>query len=76
MLKGFGSYIRKCREDKYLSDPEFSLRKTAAKIGVQPAYLSKVEREEVSPPSEKTIIRIAELLGEDPEIIISLAGKG
>ena len=75
MLNGFGSYIRKRREDKYLTDPEYSLRKTAAKIGVQPAYLSKVEREEGSPPSEKTILKIAAILGEDPDILLALAGK-
>ena len=75
MFKGFGSYIRKCREEKYAEDADFSLRKTAFRTGVQPAYLSKVEREEVSPPSEETIIRLAGVLGEDPDVFLALAGR-
>jgi transcriptional regulator with XRE-family HTH domain len=37
--------------------------------------LSKVERGEVPPPSEETIIRIARELGEDADVLLALAGK-
>jgi len=42
---------------------------------VEPSYLSKVERGETPPPSEATIGRIAVELGEDPDILLALAGK-
>lgn len=37
----------------------FSLRQVASRIGVEPAYLSKVERGLVPPPSEGTLLRLA-----------------
>lgn len=57
------------------SQPGYSVRKLAAKIGIQPSYVSKVEREEVAPPSEATIQRIAKEIGEDPDVMLALAGK-
>ena len=45
------------------------------KIGVEPAFLSKVEREIVSPPSEGKIIALAEVLGEDQDVLLAMAGK-
>ena len=57
------------------SDRRFSVRGLAARVGVEPSYLSKVEREEVAPPSEATISRLAEALGEDPDVLLALAGK-
>ena len=71
----FGSYLRKQREALQESDPGYSVRGIAAEIGVQPSYLSKVEREEVAPPSEATIVRLAEVLGEDPDVLLAMAGK-
>jgi transcriptional regulator with XRE-family HTH domain len=47
----------------------------AGRIDVEPAYLSKVERGLVSPPSEATILRLAADLGEDPDMLLALAGK-
>jgi transcriptional regulator with XRE-family HTH domain len=75
MSQQFGSYLRRCRELRRREHGEFSLRKVAAEIGVQPSYISKVERGEVAPPSEATIIRWAEVLGEDPDVLLALAGK-
>jgi len=71
----FGPFIREKREQKRASDPRFSLRRLAAAIGVQPSYLSKVERGETAPPSEAKIIRLAEELGEDPDVLLAMAGK-
>jgi transcriptional regulator with XRE-family HTH domain len=47
----------------------------AGRVGVQPSYLSKVEREEVAPPSEDTLVRIAEDLHVDPDLLLAMAGK-
>ena len=51
----FGSYLRTVRERARVADAAFSLRKVAQRVGVEPAYLSKVERGDVAPPSEDTI---------------------
>ena len=47
----------------------------AARLGIQASYVSKVEREEVAPPSEATIRRIAQELGENSDVLLALAGK-
>src|SRR5262249_13414847 len=56
-------------------DPRYSQRQVALRIGVEPAYLSKVERGEVAPPSEATILRLAADLGENPDLLLAMAGK-
>ena len=71
----FGDYIRRAREDRELEDKRFSLRQVAQRIGVEPAYLSKVERALVPPPSEATIVRLAADLGEDADVLLAFAGK-
>jgi transcriptional regulator with XRE-family HTH domain len=50
----FGQYVRKRREALRAADRRFSLRRVASRIGVEPSYLSKVERGEQPPPSEQT----------------------
>ena len=74
-MKEFGQYIRERRLVLDQRDRGYSVRKTAAMINVQFSYLSKVERGEVAPPSEATIKRLAEVLGEDPDVLLALAGK-
>jgi len=71
----FGSYVREHREAKRADDPTYSVRQVAKRIGVEPAYLSKVEREDVAPPSEATILKLADELGEDPDVLLAMAGK-
>lgn len=71
----FGEFIRQRREEKRSSDPGFSLRRVAASIGVEPSYLSKIERGEQPPPSEETILALAGELDEDPDMLLALAGK-
>lgn len=71
----FGSYLRTVRERARVTDAAFSLRKVAQRVGVEPAYLSKVERGDVAPPSEATIRRLAEELREDPDLLLAMAGK-
>ena len=75
MNNTFGSYVRKRREELLKTNHEYTVRKLAAKIKIQPSYVSKVEREEVPPPSEATIIRLAEALQENPDVLLALAGK-
>ncbi len=45
------------------------------RIGVEPSFLSKVERNEVPPPSEEKVVAIARELSEDPDILLAMAGK-
>ena len=71
----FGSFIRKARERRLADDSRFSLRQVAQRIDVEPAYLSKVEREEVAPPSEATIVCLARELDEDADLLLAMAGK-
>ncbi|MCE9614870.1 MAG: helix-turn-helix domain-containing protein [Lentisphaerae bacterium] len=75
MSEPFGQYLRQKRETLLKQDRAYTVRKFAATVGVQPSYISKVEREEVGPPSEATIIRMAEVLHEDPDVLLALAGK-
>lgn len=71
----FGEHIRRRREDLRKEDRRYSLRQVAQRIGVEPAYLSKIERGELQPPSEAATLRLAEDLGEDPDVLLAMAGK-
>ena len=70
-----GSYLRKARERYRERDRTYSLRQVALRIGVEPAYLSKIERDQVPPPSEGTIRRLACELDEDSDLLLAMAGK-
>ena len=73
--RGFGSFVRQRREALKADDRRFSVRRVADRIGVQPSYLSKIERGQVPPPSEATIVRLARELTIDPDVLLALAGK-
>lgn len=75
MADAFGSYVRQKREALRAVDRRFSVRQVARRIGIEPAYLSKIERGEQPPPSEETIRRLAAELEEDPDLLLALAGK-
>jgi transcriptional regulator with XRE-family HTH domain len=68
--ESFGALVRREREAK-----ELGLREMARMIGVSPTYLSKVERDEFSPPAEDKVKRIAEILGRDADELLALAGR-
>ena len=51
------------------------MRQVARRIGVEPSYLSKIERGQVAPPSEATTVRLATELGQDPDVFLAMAGK-
>ena len=70
-----GGLIRDRREEMRRKDRRFSLRQVADRIGIEPSYLSKVERDLGSPPSEETLVRLARELELDPDVLLALAGK-
>lgn len=71
----FGEYVRAARERRREKDRTFSVRQVAGRIGIEPAYLSKIERGQAPPPSERTIRRLALELGEDADVLLAMAGK-
>ena len=71
----FGDAVRRLRETRASSDQGFSLRQVASRCGVSAAYLSRVERGEVAPPGEETLIKLASEIGEDPDVLLAMAGK-
>jgi transcriptional regulator with XRE-family HTH domain len=66
----FGQILREKRVAK-----NFSLRKFAELVGVSPTYLSQVEQANVDPPTAERVQRMAELLDENPDELIALAGR-
>lgn len=74
-VQPFGELLRERRLAKAAGDPTFSLRQLADRVGIEPSYLSKIERGEQPPPGEQNIRRLAEELGEDPDALLALAGK-
>jgi len=72
----FGTFVRKQRETlNRKAHGLFSVRKVAAILDIQPSYISKIERCEVPPPSEGTIVRLAQVLQVDPDELLAMAGK-
>ncbi|WP_035484803.1 helix-turn-helix domain-containing protein [Geminicoccus roseus] len=71
----FGSYVRRLREERAAEGAGFSLRQVAGRCQITPAYLSRVERDEVAPPGEEALLRLAQDLGEDPDVMLAAAGK-
>lgn len=70
--KSFGHLIRELR----MKHPDYpSLREFARKVGLSPAYLSRIENEKEPPPSEAVVEKLAEALGADKYELFSYAGK-
>lgn len=70
-----GDYLRQKREALAVGDRAFTLRQLAMRCDVTPAYLSRVERDEVAPPGEDTLLKLADELGEDADVLLAMAGK-
>ncbi len=66
----FGARLRELRIQVGLNQ-----RELADKIGVNFTYLSKIESGVMPPPSEKVILRLAEVLNADRDELMTLAGK-
>ena len=75
MSHPFGQYIRERREAKRATNARYSVRGVAAEVGIEPSYLSKIERGAQPPPGERTIVALAHVLDEDPDLLLALAGK-
>lgn len=74
--KRFGSIIRQVRQRLAADDRHrFSLRSVAGRLGMEPSYLSRVERGIEPPPSERMIIALARELNYDPDELLLLAGR-
>ncbi len=71
----FGEAATATRQRLWETDRSYSLRQVARRVGVEPSYLSKVERGRVAPPSEATTVRLAKELGQDPDVFLAMAGK-
>jgi transcriptional regulator with XRE-family HTH domain len=68
--KSFGMFLRAQRIGAGLG-----LRELARLIEKSPGYLSDVELDNVAPPSEETIVRIAAALNVDKKTLLSMAKK-
>lgn len=70
MAKGFGEIIREMREAQRLG-----LREAADRLGISPAYLSRIERGKERPPRAEVIKKIAWLLGGDADLLFRLSNS-
>lgn len=67
----FGDLLRERRLAK-----GYSLRKFAELVGFSPTYLSLIEKNKLErPPTAERVQKMAELLGENPDQWIALAGR-
>lgn len=69
-MKNFGETIRELRVAQ-----DLGLRDTAIKVGISPAYLSRIEREKERPPRPDIIKELAKLLGADPDVLFRLSSS-
>jgi transcriptional regulator with XRE-family HTH domain len=79
-MTSFGQYLRQLRETRHAAAQaadvgRYTLRSVAANAGLEPSYLSKIERDIQPPPSEAKVRALAEALGEDADVLLALAGK-
>lgn len=68
-MKALGNYLRKVRESRGLT-----LRDAAAKVDVEPSYLSKIECDKV-PASEKVLRGLAKAFDHDEDVLILMSGR-
>jgi HTH-type transcriptional regulator, competence development regulator len=74
-IASLGEFIRRRREELRATDASFSVRQVAERVGIEPSYLSKVERDIGSPPAEETMVRLAAELRVDADVMLAMAGK-
>lgn len=68
--KSFGKQLRERR-----LACGFGLREFAGLVGVSSTYISQVEQENTDPPTAERVSKIAQILGENPDEWIALAGR-
>lgn len=69
-MKNFGETIRELRVAQ-----DLGLREAAIKVGISPAYLSRIERGKERPPSPEIIKKLAKLLAADPDVLFRLSSS-
>ena len=69
-MKTFGETIRELRVAQ-----DLGLRETAGKVGISPAYLSRIERGKESPPNPEIIKTLARNLAADPDVLFRLSSS-
>jgi transcriptional regulator with XRE-family HTH domain len=74
-MKKFGTIIREHRLALYKANPTYSLRQFAVRAGMSPTYLSKIERDEMDPPADDKIIRLAHMLDLSADFLFAAAGR-
>jgi transcriptional regulator with XRE-family HTH domain len=70
MSKAFGESIREMREAQSLG-----LRVAAERLGISPAYLSRIERSKERPPKPELIKKMARLFGGDSDLLFRLSAS-
>lgn len=66
----FGKKLREMRVQAGLSQKDL-----ADRVNIKPSYLSKIETGAKTPPSEKVILKLAEVLGVDKNEFVTSAGR-
>lgn len=69
-MKSFGETIRELRIAQ-----DLGLRDTATKVGISPAYLSRIERGKEHPPRPEVIKALAKILAADPDVLFRLSSS-
>ena len=67
---GFGATVRRLRMAQGVG-----VRALAARVGMSPTYLSRVELGQLDPPTEEKVRAIARELGHDQTELLALAGR-
>ncbi|HCB12311.1 MAG TPA: XRE family transcriptional regulator [Gammaproteobacteria bacterium] len=71
----FGDHIRRLRQKRYRVNRRYSIKRVAERIGLDPTDLDRIERNDMPPPEEEVIARLARDLGEDLDVLLALAGE-
>jgi transcriptional regulator with XRE-family HTH domain len=69
-MKNFGETIRDLRTAQ-----DLGLRETAIKVGISPAYLSRIERGKERPPRPEVIKELAKVMAADPDVLFRLSSS-
>jgi HTH-type transcriptional regulator, competence development regulator len=70
LMKNFGETIRNLRLAQ-----DLGLRETATKVGISPAYLSRIERDKERPPRPDIVKELARVLAADPDVLFRLSSS-
>lgn len=69
-MPNFGETIRNLRVAQ-----DLGLRETSIKVGISPAYLSRIERGKERPPRPELIKELARVLAADPDVLFRLSSS-